>query len=171
MIRHRIAAIAATTVAVLGIVGIGIAYADSTVNVPNANGQLTGTVFVCVNTANEGQQYVELKHPAPGNCAAGYLQYQAQQPDVDTSGGTPAPNVNSESFGSLTAAGPDKFIVQIPPGSHIVGTVTAVDLDATLVKPDAVTVTSVDNVTGEVHVTYAAGTVGHTIQITYDYQL
>ena len=169
MIRNRIAAIAAVVVALGAIIGIGAAYAAGTVNVPNANGQLTGTVFICVNSANEGQQYVELGHPAPGNCAAGYLQYQANQPAATSS--SPAPNVNSESFASVTVAGPDTFFVRIPPGSHITGTVTAVDLDATALKPDAVTVTSVDNVTGAVKVTYSAGTIGHTIQITYDYQL
>ena len=169
MIRNRIAAVAATVIALGAIAGIGVAWAASTVNVPNANGQLTGPVSICVNTANEGQQYVELKHPAPGNCAAGYLQYQANQ--VVPASSPPAPNVNSESFASVTVAGPDTFFVRIPPGSHITGSVSAVDLDATVAKPDVVTVTRVDNVTGAVTVTYAAGTAGHTIQITYDYQL
>lgn len=171
MIKLRYVGIAT---AALLVIGGGAAYAAATVNVPNSGGQLTGTVDICVNTANEGQQYVELQHPAPGNCAAGYLQYQANQasqPDVDATPSTPAVLVNSESFKATATAG-DTFTVRIPAGSHVVsGSVAAVDLDATLAVPDAVTVKSVDTVTGAVTVTYSAGTVGHAIQVTYDYSL
>jgi hypothetical protein len=170
MIRHRTAAIAATTITALALIGGGIAYAAGAVNVPNSGGQLTGTVDICVNTANEGQQYVELFHPAPGNCAAGYLQYTANQPaDVDASTAPPVALVNSETFKTAAVAG-DKFTVSLPAGSHVVaGSVSAVDLDATIAVPDVVTVKSVDTVTGMVTVTYSAGTVGHSIQVTYEY--
>lgn len=168
-IKHRAAVI--TAAAVLAAAGATASYAATaagaagTVSVPNSGGQLTGTVDICVNTADESQSYTELGHPAPGNCRAGYLQYAVSQSGAAAG---PAALVNSETFTS-TAAVPDKFTVHIPKGSHLAGTVTATDLNSNPKAPDTVTVTYADTVTGEVDVTYSAGTPGHLIQLTYSY--
>lgn len=168
MTKRRIAAPLAATVIALAITGTGAALAASSVNVPNSGGQLAGTVRICVNGADESKQYVELEHPAPGNCAAGYLQYTANAPASPAASAPPA-LVNSETFKTASTAG-ETFTVAIPAGSHVVaGTVAATDLSASAAVPDTVTVASTDTVTGAVAVTYSAGAIGHQVQITYDY--
>lgn len=177
-IKQRAAVITAAAAA-LAVIGGAASYAATSagaVSVPNSGGELDGIVFVCVNTNNESQQYVELGHPAPGNCAPGYLQYTANQPQTTAATPSlPAALVNSETFtataAGVAAGGSDIFTVKIPKGSHITGTPSATDLDATVAHPDTVTVTNTDNVTGAVTVTYSAGTAGHNIQITYGYSL
>ena len=174
-------------VAVAGVLVLagGIAYAASSVSVPNAGGQLEGTVFVCVNTTNEAYQYVELGHPAPGNCHAGFLQYTANQPApaatvtvTPSSSPSPVVSVNSENFTYGTAGttpcaydGKTTFCVSLPSGTHLTGAPTVTDLDSSAARPVAATAVTDDDVTGLVTVTWGtnAPLAGHSIQVTYDY--
>jgi hypothetical protein len=180
-VRKRLAVKAFIATLTVALAGSGIAYAATIAAAPTNGTQLTGTVYVCVQTTNESHQYVELGNPQPGNCHAGYLQYTVNASSVVTT--TPEVLTNSEAFAatqnSVNKHGcntdmPSAVCVSLPTGDVITGSVTATDLGASAADPDTVTATvsTTGAQTGEVVLSYSDAS-GHplgSVEVTYEYE-